>query len=75
MRFSAWKALRLQGVDFRGEDEIALGQAVDFMRPSGDFRLAPRKENVGMVALRLGEISDLVHESERLLEIVNARVM
>ena len=39
------------------------------MRPGGDLGLAPGKQNVGMVALCFGEVSDLIHESERLLEI------
>src|SRR5580658_216704 len=58
-----------QLVDFGGKDEIAFGEAVDLVGPGGDFRFAPREQNIGMMSLLFGDGAHFVHERERLLEI------
>ena len=56
-------------VDLRRQNEIRLGQPVHGVRPGGDFDLAPSQQNVGMVALLLGDLAHFIHESQRRLEI------
>ena len=56
-------------VDLGRHDEVALGQAVDLVRPHGNFRFAPGQQDVGMMSLLLRDLSHPVHEVERLLEI------
>jgi hypothetical protein len=63
------QVLSLQAVDLGGHDEVALGEAVNFVRPHRDLGFAPGQENVGMVALLLGHRSHTIHEIERLLEV------
>jgi len=65
----ATPALPVQLIDLRGHDEVAFGQAVDFVRPQGDLGFAPGQQDIGMVALLLGHGSYAVHEGEGLLEI------
>lgn len=59
----------LELVDFGGEDEVGFGEAVDFVGPGSNFGFAPREQNIGMMALLLGELADSVDEVERLAEI------
>jgi len=51
-------------VDFGGQDEIALRQAVDFVRPGRDLDFSPGKEDVRVVPLFFRKISSLVDEFE-----------
>jgi len=61
--------LALKPVDLRGHDEVTFRKAVDLMRPQRDPGLAPREQNVGMVALFLGQRADAIYEGERFDEI------
>jgi hypothetical protein len=56
-------------VDFGGEDEIAFGQAVDFVSPNLDPRLAPGKIDVGMMVLLFGDFPDTVNELQGLAKV------
>src|SRR6266404_1050877 len=49
-------------VDFRREDEVVLGQAASGVREKVDRHRAVADQQVGMVALGLGDWSDLVGE-------------
>ena len=51
-------------VDFGGQDEIALRQAVNFVRPGRDLDFSPGKEDVRVVPLFFRKISSLVDEFE-----------
>ena len=51
-------------VDFGGEDEIALRQTVNFVRPGGDLDFSPGKEDVWVVPLLLRELAYAVYERE-----------
>src|ERR1700692_759969 len=53
---------RLQFIDFRRQNEIALGQTVDLMRPNRDLRFAPAKANIRMMSLLLGQRANAVDE-------------
>src|SRR5512140_2196487 len=53
----------------RRENEIALGEPVDLVRPDGERHLAPREMNVGVVSLALRDRADAVREGPRRLEI------
>src|ERR1700722_7437253 len=59
----------LQAVDLGGHNKIALGQAVDLVRPHRDFSFAPRKKDIGMMSLFFGQFSNLVYEIQGLFEI------
>src|SRR6266404_3773742 len=48
----------LQFIDFRCQDEIALGQTVDLMRPNRDFCFAPAKADIGMMPLLFRQSAD-----------------
>jgi hypothetical protein len=65
----AQEGATLQFVYFCGEDEIAFGEAVDLMRPSGDYGFAPAEENVWMMALGFGDFADFINEGECLNKI------
>lgn len=54
----------VQLVDFGGQDEIALRQAVDFVCPGRDLDSSPGKEDVRVVPLFFRKISSLVDEFE-----------
>ena len=56
-------------VDFGGEDEVALGQAIHLVRPGGDFNLAPGQQDVGMMALLFRDGADPIDKVERGLEV------
>src|ERR1700683_242145 len=72
-RTHLWDSLRgwspYQPVDLRGHDEIALGEAIDLVRPERDFRFAPGQQNIRMVPLLLGQRTHTIHEIERLLKV------
>ncbi len=51
-------------VDLCGQDEIALRQAIDFVRPGGDLDFSPGKEDVWVVPLLLRELAYAVYERE-----------
>src|SRR6266849_11221580 len=51
-------------VDFRGQNEIRLGQPIRRVRPGGDLDLAPSQQDVGMVPLLLGQFTHSIHESQ-----------
>jgi hypothetical protein len=51
-------------VDLCSQDEIALRQAVDFVRPGRDLDFSPGKEDVRVVPLFFRKISNLVDEFE-----------
>jgi hypothetical protein len=51
-------------VDFGGQDEIALRQAVDLVRPGRDLDFPPAKKDVRMVPLLFRELTYAVYELE-----------
>lgn len=55
---------RVKPVSFGGENEIALRQTVNLVRPERDHDLAPREVNIGMMAFFFGESPDPVGEGE-----------
>jgi hypothetical protein len=61
-------------VDLRGENEIALRQPIDFMRPDGYFGPTPCEQNIGMMSLFLGNSPDAVHEIQRLPKVGKSEV-
>src|SRR5258706_15737772 len=69
---TAWPAEdgRLVLVDLRGEDEVALGQAVDLVRPDRHAHLSIRQIDVGVMPLLFGNSTDLVREGQGTLEIL-----
>src|SRR5690242_7810346 len=56
-------------VGLGGEDEVALDETVDLVRPDRELHLAPGEINVGVVPLLLGHLADAVGEVERLAKI------
>src|SRR5580692_10201943 len=60
-------------IDLCRQNEIALGQTVNLMGPGGDLGLAPGQQNVGMVPFLLSDITDAIHEGQRLVEIGEAK--
>ena len=51
-------------VDFCGQNEIVLRQAVDLVRPGRDLDFSPGKEEVRVVPLLLRELAYAVYELE-----------
>ena len=51
-------------IDLGGQNEIALRQTVDFMRPGRDLDFSPGKENIRVVTLLLGKLTDAIHKLE-----------
>jgi hypothetical protein len=51
-------------VDLGCQDEIALRQPIDFVRPARNLHFSPSKEDVRVVALRLRKLANAVHERE-----------
>src|SRR5947208_9130668 len=60
---------REESIALCGEDEVALGQAVDLVRPDLHHHLPPGELQVRVVALLLGHGADAVDESQRALEV------
>jgi len=56
-------------VDFRGQDEVALRQAVNLVRPDRDFDLSPSQVYVGVVTLFFSKSANLIHKCEGLSEV------
>jgi hypothetical protein len=63
----------ISAIDFSGEYEIALRQAIDLMRKDGDFGLAPCEKNVGMMGLFFRDGPGAIDELERFFEIGEAK--
>ena len=57
-------------IGFSRKNKVAFGQTIDFMRPNRDFYFAPGEINVGVVALRFGELAYLVGKIKRLTEVL-----
>jgi hypothetical protein len=51
-------------VDLCGQDEIALSQTVDLVRPGHDFDFSPGKEDVGVMSLLLGKLTYAIYKPE-----------
>jgi hypothetical protein len=51
-------------VDLGGQNEIALRQTVDLMRPGCDLNFSPGKEDVWVVPLLLGKLTYAIHKLE-----------
>lgn len=51
-------------VDFGCQDEIALRQTVDLVRPSRDLDCSPSQENIWVVTLRFRKLTYPVYELE-----------
>ena len=56
-------------VDFGGQDEIALCQTVNFVRPGRDLDFPPAKEDVRVVPLPLRKLTYSVHKLERFAKV------
>lgn len=59
----------LQFVDLRREDEVALGQAIDLVRPDRDLRLSPPKTNIRVMSLLFREVPNTTHKCLRFPEV------
>ncbi len=51
-------------IDLGGQDEIALRQAVDFVRPGRDLDFSPGKRDVWVVSLLLCKPTHAIHKPE-----------
>ena len=51
-------------VNLRGQNEIRLGQPIHCMRPGRNFDLTPSDQDVGMMALLLGQSANVIHKSQ-----------
>src|SRR6267143_2024856 len=60
----------LQSVDFRSQDEIALGEPVDLMRPDRYLCFAPAKANIGMMTLIFRQFANLIDELEAFAKVL-----
>src|SRR6266508_5963002 len=58
-----------------GEDEVALGQAIDLVSPDGQPDFPPGQIDVGVVALLLSEVADPIGEVERFAEVLEAELL
>src|SRR6266849_8737143 len=56
-------------VDLCRQDEIALRQTVDLVRPGRDPDFSPGKENVWVVSLLLGKLTYTVYKLERFAKV------
>ena len=55
-------------IDLRRQHEVALSQPVNLMRENRHFRLAPRKQNIGVMALLLRDPARAIHKIDGLTE-------
>jgi hypothetical protein len=62
-------------LDLGGEDEIAFGEAVDFMRPDGDLHLAPGEVNVRVMVLGFSQFADLIRKRKRFQEVLEGEFL
>lgn len=67
--------LDFEPVDFCREDEVALGQSVDFVSPDGHPHFAPSQVDIRVVALFLGEATDEIGELECSDEILKCKFL
>ena len=56
--------MKLRSIDLRCENEIAFRQPIDLVRPDFYLNLSPTEEDIGMVSLLFGDVSDFVDEIE-----------
>jgi len=56
-------------VNLCSHNEIALGEAVDLVRPHRDLGFAPGQQNIRMMPLLFGERSHSIHEIKCLFEV------
>ena len=66
--------MRVELVNFRGHDEIALGQSVNLVRPQSDFSLSPGQHNVGMMSLLFRNCPYSIYEIQGLLEVGESEI-
>ena len=59
----------LELVNSSGEDEIIFGEAVDLVRVKGNFYLSPGEEDIGVMALLLGDGAYLISEFQSRFEV------
>src|SRR5208282_4816020 len=59
----------LESVDLGGHDEVVLVEAFDFLGAQRHGCAVPTKADVGVVALGLGDLADLLDKCERLAEV------
>ena len=59
----------LQPVDLRCHDEIALGEAVDLVRPQRYLRFSPRQQDVRVMPLLFRQRANTIDELECLGEV------
>ena len=52
------------GIDLRGEDKIALREAVDLVGPDVDANATPGQVNVRVVAVALGDFAHAIDEGQ-----------
>ncbi len=63
-RQMAWSLGFVELVDLCGQDEIALRQTVDLVRPGRDLNFSPGKEDVWVVSLHLGKLPYAIYKLE-----------
>src|SRR5919107_1882751 len=63
-----WRQSEL--VYLSGEDEVALGETVYFVREDRNFSVSPAEAHVGVVPLLLGELAHSVDEAQSLPEVL-----
>jgi len=61
--------LQWYGINLGGEDEVALGEAVDLVCPDFDSDFSPREKDVGMMILLVGNRPNGIDKMQRLVEI------
>ena len=62
-------------VDFCREHKIALGQSIGLVRKNSDFNLAPRKEDVRMVAFFFRDSPHAIHEIEAIFKVRKGKTL
>ena len=60
----------LQSVDFGSQNEIALGESVDLMRPDRYLCFAPAKANIRMMTLGFRQFANLIDELEAFAKVL-----
>ena len=68
----------LQLINLRRENKVRFRQPVHRVRPGSDLNLAPSEQNIGMMPLLLGNLSNTVHKGEcgtKIWELVGAYQM
>ena len=49
-------------IDLRCQDEIRFSQPIHCVRPGSDLDFAPSQQNIGMMALFLGQCASTIYE-------------